>query len=306
MWLDEYNRLMFKPINDHEETIRAVNIKNQNMPDIVYKYRAVNPYTIDALENGFLIASSPSSLNDPNEGRVFIDYKNRWKLIYQGFLETFYEQTGFRLAVEINEYEERDRLFIRLMECLPIPKEHYAMWNRIWKFTDKLLQKKLLDFQNDLIKINDELHRICSFSEIRNSTLLWAHYADQSKGFCIGYNLKELKNDLTELLLPVRYSDSLIEVDDTFFDGREINKSFLMNSLTLKSSDWQYEKEWRLLLLAESTEKMQKVHLPVPKEIILGLNITSENHVRLIDIANTKNIPCYKVLIESNSYQYKF
>jgi hypothetical protein len=150
------------------------------------------------------------------------------------------------------------------------------------------------------------LHRICSFSEIPDSTLLWAHYADQSKGFCVGYNLKELNNDLTELLLPVRYNDSLIEVDDTFFEGREINKSFLMNSLTLKSLDWQYEKEWRLLLLAESTEKMQKVPLPIAKEIILGLNITSENQARLIDIANTKNIPCYKVLYESNSFQYKF
>ncbi len=306
MWIDEYNRLMFKPINNHAETIHAVNIKNQNMPDIVYKYRAVTPHTINALENGFLIASSPSNLNDPNEGRMFIDYKNRWKLIYQGFINTFYEKTGFRIAVEINEYEERDGFILRLLESLSIPEEHYAAWIRIWKFTDKLLQDKLKEYQNDLIEINDELHRICSFSEIRNSTLLWAHYADQSKGFCIGYNFKELKNDLTELLLPVRYSDSLIEVDDTFFEGQDINKSFLINSLTLKSSDWQYEKEWRLLLLAEKSEKMQRVQLPVPKEIILGLNITSENQARLIDIANTNNIICHKVEKGSNSFQFKF
>jgi hypothetical protein len=306
MWLAEYNRLMFKPINNHEETIQAVILKKQNMPDIVYKYRTATLNTFDALENGFLIASSPSCLNDPNEGRMFVDYENRWKLIYQGFLETFYRKTGFRLAVEINDFEERDELFYRLMECLPIPKEHYAMWNQIWKFTDDLLKVNLVEFQNELMNINEDLYRICSFSEIHNSTLLWTHYADEFKGFCVGYNLKELNNDLTELLLPVRYSDSLIEVDDTFFDGRDSNESLLMNSLTLKSSDWQYEKEWRLLLLAKNSEKMQKVQLPDPKEIILGLNIASDNQARLIDIANTKNIPCYKMIKASSSFQFRF
>jgi hypothetical protein len=306
MWLGEYNRLMFKQINNNEETIQAINIKNQNMPEIVYKYRAVCPHTINALENGFLMASSPSSLNDPNEGKMFVDYHNRWKLIYQGFLETFYERTGFRLAVEIDQYEERDGLFNRLMECLSIPKEDFEMWNQLWIFTDELLKEKLIEFQNELINLSDELHRICSFSEVRDSILMWTHYADELRGFCVGYNLKELNNDLTDLLLPVRYSDSLIEVDDTFFDGGEANKSLLMNSLTLKSSAWQIEKEWRLLLIAENTEKKQEVRVPVPKEIILGLNITSENQIRLIGIATAYNIACYKIFKESNSFQYRF
>lgn len=306
MWLDKYNRLMFKLLNNDKETIHAISIKNQNMTDIVYKYRAVSTNSINALEDGFLIAAAPSSLNDPNEGKLLIAYHNRWKLIYQRFLDIFYKQTGFRLAVEINQYEDRDDLFNSLMECLSIPKEDIGMWDQRWKLTDKLLKDKLLELQNELIYISDELHRICSFSECRDSSLMWAHYADGFKGFCIGYNLKELKNELTDLLLPVRYSDSLIEVDDTLFNGGEINKSLLMNSLTLKSSEWQYEKEWRLLLMAENTEKIQKVQMPVPKEIVLGLNITSENQDRLIDIATDNNILCYKIFKESSSFQYKF
>jgi hypothetical protein len=306
MWLDEYNRLMFKPVNNHQETIQAVKLKHQHMPEVVYKYRTVKPYTIDALEKGFLMAASPSSLNDPNEGRMFIDFKNRWKLIYHKFQQMFYEKTGHKLAVELNTFEERDELIIRMLEYFSAPKEHYAMWIELWKFIDENMQEKIIDFQNELIKINDEVHRICSFSEIRDSTLMWAHYADQSKGFCIGYNLKELNNDLTELLMPVRYTDSLIEVDETFFNGEETNQSFLMNSLTLKSSEWHYEKEWRLLLLALNTEKMQKVQMPVPKEIVLGLNITSENQSRLIEIANIKQVPCYQMFKESNSFQFRF
>jgi hypothetical protein len=306
MWLDEYNRLMFKPINNAEETMQAIRIKNQNMPNIVYKYRTVSTNSINALKEGFLMAVSPSSLNDPNEGKLFIDDHNRWKLIYQALLDKFYKRTGFRLAVEINQFDERDDLLNQINECMSIPKADFEIWNQIWRHIEKLYKDKLLNFQNELMALSDEIHRICSFSECRDSILMWTHYANESKGFCVGYNLKELDNDLTELLLPVRYSDSLIEVDDTFFDGGESNISLLMNSLTLKSSDWKYEKEWRLLLLAENKGKMQNVRLPVPKEIILGHNITTENQDELLCIATAYNIPCYKTFTERGSFGYKF
>lgn len=306
MWLEEYNRLMFKPINNDEETMQAIKIKHQNMPDVVYKYRTVCPNHINALKEGFLMAVAPSILNDSYEGELFIDYHNRWKLIYHAFLEEFFKRTGFRLAVEINQFEERDDLLNRILECMSIPKSDFEKWNQIWKLFDKLYKDKLLEYQNELIAINEETHRICSFSECSNSISMWTHYADESKGFCVGYNLKALDNDLTELLLPVRYSDSLIEVDDTFFGGGETNRSLLMNSLTLKSSVWKIEEEWRLLLLAENKEKMQSVRLPVPKEIILGLNITPENQEELLGIATAYDIPCYKAFKKCGSFGYKF
>lgn len=306
MWIDEYNRLMFKPINNAEETMQAKKIKHQNMPDIVYKYRTVSINNINALKEGFLMAVSPSSLNDPNEGRLFIDYRNRWKLIYQALLNEFYKRTGNRLAVDITQFEERDALVKRIAECMSIPETDFEMWNQFWRDADESYKENLLYYQNELVSVSEETHRICSFSECNDSILMWTHYADDFKGFCVGYNLKELDNDLTELLLPVRYSDSLIEVDDTFFDGGESNMSLMMNSLTLKSSAWNYEKEWRILLLAKNKEKMQIVRLPVPKEIILGLNITAENQDVLLGIANAYNIPCYKTFREDGSFRYKF
>lgn len=36
---------------------------------------------------------------------------------------------------------------------------------------------------------------ICSFSTIPDNTLMWSHYADQHKGFCIGFNPRRLKAD---------------------------------------------------------------------------------------------------------------
>lgn len=306
MWLDEYCRLLFNPINNDIETMQATKIKNKNMPDIVYKYRTVSANSINALEKGFLMAVSPSILNDPNEGRLFVDYQNRWKIIYQACLDAFYKRTGFRLAVDINHSVERDDLIYQIMECMSIPKEDFEKMNQMWRYFEKLYEDRLIMYQNELIDINEELYRICSFSERSDSILMWTHYADESKGFCVGYNLKELNNDLTDLLLPVRYNDSLIEVDDTFFGGKEPNNSLHINSLTLKSTDWKYEKEWRLLLLAENKEKMQKVQLPVPKEIILGLNITRENQDKILDIATAYNIPCYKTFKDSGSFGYKF
>ena len=35
---------------------------------------------------------------------------------------------------------------------------------------------------------------ICSFSRTRKNQLMWAHYADEHKGFCIGFNHSVLKS----------------------------------------------------------------------------------------------------------------
>ena len=35
---------------------------------------------------------------------------------------------------------------------------------------------------------------ICSFSRTRKNQLMWAHYADEHKGFCIGFNQRELES----------------------------------------------------------------------------------------------------------------
>lgn len=305
MWIEEFNELLFKTINSQEATIKATKLKFENMPDIVYKYRTASDDHLEALKNNILYASAPSCLNDPYEGSLYVNFKKRWKVLYQTFLNLFYKQTGLRLAISVDDFADQDSFIIELAKCMGVYEHELKSFKDMWSIADKMVEVGLQKFQEDLKTENDKLHRICSFSDVNDSPPMWSHYSADYTGFCIGYNIKELSNDLTDLLLPVRYTDEILEVDDSFFNGGKPNNSFYIDSLTRKSTQWSYEHEWRLLILAKSQQKSQAIDLPIPKQIILGKNISEENENKIIQIASINNFPCFKHVMRKDNYAFE-
>jgi hypothetical protein len=305
MWIEEFYELLFKTLNSKEDTNKAIKLKYENMPDLMYKYRTASDDHLEALKNNILYASAPSCLNDPYEGSLYVDLKKRWKELYKTFLNHFYEQTGLRLAISVEDFADQDSFIIELAKCMGVYEHEKKYFKDMWSIADKMVEVRLQKFQEDLKTDNDELHRICSFSNVNDSTPMWSHYSAGYTGFCIGYNIKELNNDLTELLFPVRYTDEILEVDDSFFNGGKPNSSFYIDSLTRKSTQWSYEHEWRLLLLAKSQQKSQAIDLPIPKQIILGKNISEENENKIIQIASINNVPCFKHVMRKDNYAFE-
>lgn len=305
MWIEEFNELLFKTINSEEATIKAAKLKFENMPDIVYKYRTASDDHLEALKNNILYASAPSCLNDPYEGSLYVDFKKRWKVLYQTFLDLFYKQTGLRLAISVDDFADQDSFIIEFAKCTGIYEHELKSFKYMWSIADKMAEAGLQKFQENLKIENDKLHRICSFSDVNDSPPMWSHYSADYTGFCIGYNIKELNNDLTDLLLPVRYTDEILEVDDSFFNGGKPNNSFYIDSLTRKSTQWSFEHEWRLLILAKSKQKSQAIDLPIPKQIILGKNISEKNENRIIQIASINNVPCFKHVMRKDNYAFE-
>lgn len=305
MWIEEFNKLLFETINNEEATIQATKLKFENMPNIVYKYRTASENHIDALRQNVLYASAPSCLNDPYEGSLYVDVKKRWRVIYQSFLNIFHEKTGLKLAIQVDDYANQDSFIIELAKCMGIYEHELKSFQNMWNIADEMVEKQLQRFQVELKIGNDKLHRICSFSEVNDSPPMWSHYSANYTGFCVGYNFKELKNDLTDLLLPVRYTDKMIEVDDTFFYGGNPNNSFYIDTLTRKSTQWSYEHEWRLLFIAKTKEMNQRIDLPIPKLIILGKNISKENEKKVIEIARNNNVPCFEHAMRKDNYAFE-
>jgi len=96
--------------------------------------------------------------------------------------------------------------------------------------------------------------------------LMWAHYAGEHTGICIGFEITEgLKMDHPEHFLPVKYSDSLPELSGNGFQtamtmslgvqGQVHTSSFkiafsdktFQAAITTKPSCWRYEEEWRYI-----------------------------------------------------------
>jgi len=109
--------------------------------------------------------------------------------------------------------------------------------------------------------------RICSFSAINNNPLLWSHYSDSHRGFCLIF---DASNESFGGAMKVEYQDEYPMLDFTDEDEyKNLNSSSLV-----KYSDWSYEKEYRLI----SREPAIINTLPVikniwvfPKEMLKGV-----------------------------------
>lgn len=127
-----------------------------------------------------------------------------------------------------------------------------------------------------------EKYRVCSLCATATNPLVWSHYSDSHKGFCLVFDASK---DIFGGALKVHYSDKYPTLDITEPDDMEV----LYHSALTKMTDWKYEEEYRLL----SMEPNEPMALPVenkklifPTEmlvaVIFGCRI-SDNDKKLIE-----------------------
>lgn len=85
---------------------------------------------------------------------------------------------------------------------------------------------------------------ICSFSEVYDHELMWAHYAGQFSGICISYSLRLLRESLRNDIEFVRmyYDESMPTIRKRGTSAEEAAKMVL----SCKNYRWLYEREWRM------------------------------------------------------------
>jgi len=166
------------------------------------------------------------------------------------------------------------------------------------------LHKDYEIFQEVLQKFRDidiQNLGVFSMSQIKDNILMWSHYANQHKGFCIGFVRKSdnLLGDIDKTQ-PVEYDCNYPEVDPLDENGN-YDQSIFTKMLFTKAKDWEYEKEWRLTYDEGDREE------PLPADIssiIFGLRMPDEhkNTIRNI-LADQPNIQ-YQQAIEV-AYQFR-
>ncbi|MGU5791702.1 DUF2971 domain-containing protein [Aeromonas hydrophila] len=103
----------------------------------------------------------------------------------------------------------------------------------------------------------NSFHGIVSLTETHRNMLMWSHYADSHKGFCLGYktNFLEIIKDKSPLPkdLKVNFNPQRMIYDSKRFDEsvlKDIEDPWISicHALTKKSDEWIYEKEHRCIL----------------------------------------------------------
>lgn len=120
------------------------------------------------------------------------------------------------------------------------------------------------DLEKNLIGAINKLFRVgCLCTNYKNS-LMWSHYADSHRGFCVEYDFFEA--DISTLPFPVVYSNIRPQIPW----GEALTRSpentakatsNLMIGLLTKDKCWEYENEWRFLMVASASPslKMPKI-----------------------------------------------
>ena len=190
---------------------------------MLYKY--VPPSRIHAclpiVGDGTLRATQPTALNDPFECALS---------------ESFTRSDDLRHSAEFAQ------ILTRINPTTPIDTDTVTEAKRKY---GSLYFRQLLSLQ-----LSKRLG-IISFVLDPYHPLMWAHYADDSSGFAIGYDIADLIdiNTRSNSLQPVRYNQDLIVLPGYLrFDDSDINAL-----LALKSFHWKYEKEWRLIVELHNT-----------------------------------------------------
>lgn len=140
--------------------------------------------------------------------------------------------------------------------------------------------------------------------------LMWSHYADCHKGFCIEYDFSSYykkPNDI--LLLPVVYSNerTLLPLEAKITNPKSSDelsqklKLGIIKVLVTKDAVWSYEDEWRIILPLEKDK--HNVKMPPISCIYIGALCSEDNKSKLINIANSQNIPVKQMTIDSGKYE---
>jgi len=193
------------------------------LPPKLYKYQPYTTWSLDNLKNLRLWFSKPSKLNDPFDCATDYDVaelsEDNWSLIYEAYRK------------RVSTDDEFDSKYIN--DGSP----------------NELLRRKILSTTSKLFDERKEVmlnnRGVACFSEKFDNLLMWSHYSEGHQGFCLEFDTSYDPFRSRPKIFPVSYSDS-IPVLNTIKIWVYEDLELLLEMITIKSSHWSYEKEWRI------------------------------------------------------------
>ena len=234
-----------------------------NIPDILYKYRCWDdPYQKRILTDNEIYLASADQFNDPFDSTLpyrFIEDDLTPENIYIKLHELGREQWP-----NISEEELQQKCYERQMSGI---FENGQYWKG--------------DYEDHKKEMNTKFG-ILSLTSKNSNLLMWSHYSNSHRGFCIGFDKYILFKVIYGTLGPVIYSNEFPSVGlfDKNFQG-------LARILMTKSKDWEYEDEYRVTKI-DSARQVFKFPNEAVKEIILGYKMEDDYKDEIGKLARQK------------------
>ena len=147
------------------------------------------------------------------------------------------------------------------------------------------------------LKNSLESLRICCLSRrgdsIQLNPLMWAHYADEHRGVCLKF---DLLNDLDTFYFPKK-----VDYNQTYLQYNYLqNPSKASEAIWHKSSDWAYEKEYRII--KPTYHGLMDVNPDAFVGVIIGCRCDKVDEQKIKDAI--ANIPYKNVVLQHASLNH--
>jgi len=252
----------------------------------LYKFRSVNEYSLQTLRNNEVFFASFEMFNDPFEfSTPFTDLKEYFRRVRQQlqsrYSEGHIDMAAFNHLIETTRNNEDEKLQRH--------KEVHAK-----------------------IRRNMSQMGIFSMSAVNDEILLWSHYAEEHRGFCIEFDATKMSLSVPASIHQVQYKEEFTDLNDptllvdfyvkmygqlinlrkkkwnsryTKF-GQQMVKNedanFALAVISDKYTCWSYEKEFRFVTSNHIGLVMFDPSAVI--SIIFGLRMPDEDRVMLKDI----------------------
>ena len=294
----------------------------QMAPDRMFKYRTCCDDNISAFEKDQLWLATSDKFNDPFDTLIQFDKEELSRAldvlsspdVFAAFKRYF--AAGGQIPPQVS----------RVVDCEEIARLRGIAKEEVSSDAAKGLgaQEKIsLQIMvalcvNFLPQVVQRFSTVVCLSERIDSILMWSHYADNHKGFALGYDLRPFlsPNDQGIGLFPVVYDEKRYNANDfiiwlfcSLFQIPAANPD-LMNSVKLllyKSLDWEYEREWRLIKTNNKDFFKEKAEPIIcrPNSIYYGCRISNSNRERLHRIAISKGIEEHVMSVDNAKDSYR-
>lgn len=229
------------------------------MDTILYKYKALNTYTIESIVQKYFFFPRATQLNDP--------------------FECWFELNSDSTEEEFREYKKKNYLDMNLTK-------------------EKIIELMKSEEHKKKRHENLKSYRVLSLAENSEIDTMWAYYSENYRGLCLGYrafpmedgnptiniynpNIKtcpEIHADNTSsflILKKIKYQD----------DGKtklnlitKENTDIVADNLYIKKVCWSAEKEYRSVFIFDNEKNLQ-ISYPdeTLAEVIFGYRMEPEN-----------------------------
>ncbi|MDB5146730.1 MAG: hypothetical protein JWQ57_750 [Mucilaginibacter sp.] len=251
-----------------------------SIPKILYKYRQwSDSYHQRMLTDNEVFLASPANLNDPFDASLPFRY-NPQEMTPENITAKLLE-TGRKKWPDISDDELHKRAF---EEQRSGRFESDAYWKEMHETNKEALHKTF---------------GLLSLTTKRDNLLMWAHYANCHRGFCLGLDSDILYETVGGSIGPVIYEENFPVMPLFSKSGEEVIP--IIRMLNTKSPHWEYENEFRVTK-AEAANKAFTLPPEAIKEVILGCNMSGDDRKAIIEVID-KKLPHVQILEAKTSLE---